>query len=157
MKAESEQRERLPVSVSSAVLIEDDQGRLLLLQQATESKGHRWGPPAGGMILHENPITTALRETREEIGVEVELTNLVGIYTVDRKNNSTGIGFVFRGKMSSGQITLREGEIMAFKFFSPEEIEDLIAKDMLYKPEYNFNAIRDWLEGKSYPLESIKR
>lgn len=36
-----EKRERLPVSVSSAVFIEDEQGRLLLLQQTAERKGHR--------------------------------------------------------------------------------------------------------------------
>ena len=64
-----ERRERLPVSVSSAIFIEDRQGRLLLLQQAADKKGHRWGPPAGGIKAHENPIAGALREAKEEICV----------------------------------------------------------------------------------------
>jgi len=156
MGKESEKRERLPVSVSSAVFIEDGQGRLLLLQQAAERKGHRWGPPAGGMEPHEDPMMTARRETREEVDIEVKLTDLVGIYSVDRDNNATGIGFVFRGKVVSGQITPRQDEIMNFRFFSPTEIEDLITSDMLYTPEYNLDGIRDWIEGKSYPLEVIK-
>ena len=156
MGKELEKHERLPVSVSSAVFIEDAQGRLLLLQQAAERKGHRWGPPAGGMEAHEDPIKTAQRETNEEIGVKVELKDLVGIYTVDRGNNATGVGFVFRGQIISGEITPREGEIMDFRFFSPSEMEDLIAADMLYKPEYNLAGIQDWIDGKSFALEVIR-
>ena len=153
----SERRERLPVSVSSAVFIEDDQKRLLLLQQAAERKGFRWGPPAGGMESHEDPIMAALRETKEEIGVGLELTVLVGVYTVDRGDNASGIGFVFRGRIVSGEITPLEGEIKDYRFFFPSEIEELIAQDMLYKPEYNLSGIQDWLSGRSYPLDAIKR
>ena len=104
-----EKRERLPVSVSSAIFIEDEQGRLLLLQQAAERKGHRWGPPAGGMEAHENPIMGALREAREEIGVEIELIDLIGIYTVDRGDTSSSMGFVFRGKISQGKPPVLRG------------------------------------------------
>lgn len=152
-----ERRERLPVSVSSAVFIEDDQKRLLLLQQAAERKGFRWGPPAGGMESHEDPIMAALRETKEEISVGLELTDLVGVYTVDRGDNASGIGFVFRGRIVSGEITPREGEIKDYRFFFPSEIEELVAQDMLYKPEYNLSGIQDWLSGISYPLDAIKR
>ena len=152
----TERRERLPVSVSSAVFIEDEQGRLLLLQQASERKGFRWGPPAGGLEAHEDPIIGALRETREEIGVEVELSNLIGIYSVDRGDTSTGIGFVFRGNIVQGEIVLREGEISNARFFNPEEIKQLISEDMLYKPEYNLSGIEDWLNGQSFPLEVVR-
>jgi len=150
-------RKRLPVSISAAVFIQDNQGRLLLLQQAAESKGYRWGPPAGGMEGHEDPITAALREVKEEIGIEAELIDLIGIYTIDRGDNATGIGFVFRGKIVSGQITPKQNEIKSFRFFTLEGIEDLIKENMLYKPEYNLSSIKDWLEGKSYSLEMIKR
>lgn len=156
MRKELEKRERLPASVSSAVFIEDDQGRLLLLQQAAERKGHRWGPPAGGMEAHEDPIMTAQREVGEEIGVEIKLKDLVGIYTVDRGDSATGVGFVFRGQIISGEIMPREDEIMDFRFFSPDEIEELIKADMLYKPEYNLAGIQDWIEGRSFVLEVIR-
>jgi len=150
-------RKRLPVSISAAVFIQDNQGRLLLLQQAAESKGYRWGPPAGGMEGHEDPITAALREVKEEIGIEAELIDLIGIYTIDRGDNATGIGFVFRAKIVTGQITPKQNEIKSFRFFTLEGIEDLIKENMLYKPEYNLSSIKDWLEGKSYSLEMIKR
>lgn len=157
MVIETEKRERLPVSVSAAVFIEDELGRLLLVQQAAERKGCKWGPPAGGMESHEDPTQTAIREIKEEIGVNVELVNLLGIYTIDRGDRSSGIGFVFRGKISPDiTFTLKEDEIQNVQFFSPQEIETLVQQDMLYKPEYNLDGIRDWLEGKSYPLDTIK-
>ena len=151
-----EQRERLPVSVSAAVFIEDEQGRLLLLQQEADWKGKKWGPPAGGIEPHEDPIMAALREVREEIGVEVKLVDLIGIYTVDRGNNRTGVGFVFRGEIAEGEIEPRRGEIMNYRFFTPTELKDLIEKDLLYKPEYNLAGIEDWLNNYSYPLDVIK-
>lgn len=151
-----EQRERLPVSVSAAVFVEDDQGRLLLLRQAAEWKGKRWGPPAGGMHAHEDPMMNALREAKEEIGVEVELVDLIGIYTADRGNDATGIGFVFRGRITNGDIKIRQGEIIDHRFFSPAEIQDLIERDLIYKPEYNLPAIRDWVEGCYYPIEVVR-
>lgn len=151
-----EKRKRLPVSVSTAIFIEDQEGKLLLLQQEAEWKGKKWGPPAEGMHAHENPLDTALREVNEEIGIKVELTDIIGIYTVDRGEEATGIAFVFRGKIISGEINPRKGEIMNYRFFTPSEIEQLIKENGLYKPEYNIAGINDWLKGSSYPLEIVK-
>lgn len=152
----TEKRERLPVSVSAAVLIEDEEGRLLLLKQEARWKGDKWGPPGGGLHPHEDPITTALRETREEIGVEIELVDLIGIYTVDRGDSATGIGFVFRGKIKSGKIKPHRGEIKDFRFSTPAEIQEMVENDLIYKPEYNLQIIKDWLENKSFPIEVIR-
>ncbi len=151
-----EKKERLTVSVSSAVFIEDEQGRLLLVQQAAERKGCKWGPPAGGIEPHENPIDAALREVKEELDIDIELINLLGIYSVDRGEKASGLGFVFRGKIISGKINPKEGEINSFRFYSPQEIEDLIINDQIYKPEYNLDGIRDWTKGVSFPLEVLR-
>lgn len=147
---------RLPASVSAAVFIEDDKGRLLLLQQAAKRKGHRWGPPAGGIHSHESPIDTALRETKEEIDVDVELLDVLGIYPTDKGDSSSGIAFVFRARIIAGEIRPNPDEISDYRFFSASEIESLITENMLYKPEYNLQCIEDWLEKRSYPLEIIR-
>lgn len=149
-------RKRLPVSVSAAVFIEDEKGRLLLLQQDSEEKEYKWGPPAGGMKAHEGPETTAKREAEEELGVKVTLLNLIGIYTVDRGFQASGMTFVFRGKIESGEIAPKRGEIRNYRFFTQEQIDELISKGELYKPEYNKFNIEDWKKGKSYSLNTIR-
>lgn len=151
-----EHRERLPVSVSAAALIQDSAGRLLLVQQASERKGHKWGPPAGEIEAHETPIQAAIRETKEEIGIDVELTDLVGVYTADRGDTRIGIAFVFRGKIVGGKIHCKEGEIETAKYFTKDEIKLLNMRQQLYKPEYNLPSILDWKAGKAYPLEIVR-
>ncbi len=158
MSAENatERKDRLPVSVSSAVFIEDEEGRLLLLQQESEAKGNKWGPPAGGMKAHEDPMEAARREAREEMGVEVELTGLIGVYTADRGEEKSGLAFVFRGRVISGNIVPAEGEIRDYGYFDTVGVEKIIAQGMLYKPEYNLVGIEDWRKGDVYDLEVMK-
>lgn len=155
IEKQKEHRERLPVSVSAAVLIGDSAGHLLLVQQASERKGHKWGPPAGGIEAHETPIDAAIREAKEEIGVDVRLLNLVGIYTADRGDTRTGIAFVFRGEIVSGKIQPKKGEIQDYKYFTKDEVRLLNMRNQLYKPEYNLPSIMDWKSGKMYPLEIV--
>lgn len=103
-------RERLPVSVSSAVFLTNEEGHLLLLQQDSERKGYKWGPPAGGLHPNEDPMMCAIRETREEISVDVELERFIGTYTVGRGPTESGVAFVFTGTIVGGEITPRKGE-----------------------------------------------
>jgi 8-oxo-dGTP diphosphatase len=69
----------LVTSVVAAV-IEDPAGRVLLCQQ---SQGHRlWGLPGGRIRAGESPVHAAVRDIREEIGTDVELVDLIGLYTL---------------------------------------------------------------------------
>lgn len=149
-------RTRLPVSVTAAVHISDNKGKLLLLQQAKNPQKGKWGPPAGGMNAHENPMATAQRETKEEIGVNVNLIDLIGIYTIDRGDKASGVGFAFRGKLVSTNISVKKDEISDYKYFTVEEVETLIKERQIYKPEYVLPVLKDWIKGVSYPLELMK-
>ncbi len=54
----------------------DDQGRLLLIRRADNGW---WAMPVGSFELDETLVEAAVREVREESGVDVEVTGLVGI------------------------------------------------------------------------------
>lgn len=60
------------------VLAADAQGRLLLQRRRDTGQ---WALPMGKMELGETPRQCAIRETREETGVLVELTGLLGVYS----------------------------------------------------------------------------
>lgn len=149
-------RTRLPVSVSAAVYVSDNKGRLLLLQQAKGPPKGKWGPPAGGMVAHEVPIDTAKKKTKKELGVDVYLHNLIGIYTTDRGDKASGVGFAFRGRLVSKNISVKKDEISAYKYFTVEGVETLIEDGQIYKPEYVLPVLKDWIKGVSYPLKLIK-
>ncbi len=151
-----EKNKRVEGRVSSAVLIEDNEKRLLLLQQGASYKNGEWGPPSGGIEAYEDPIQTAHRETMEEIGVQINIIDLIGIYTRDRGDNIIGIGFVFRAKIVKGEINIKKDEIKDYAFFGPIELDKLIKDNLLYAPDYNLNCISDWRNNNSYPIECIK-
>ncbi len=152
-----EQRKRLPVSVSVAVFIENEEGKLLMVQQAGEDEDTgKWGFPAGGMDAHEDPMMAAIREAKEETGFDVKLTDLVRIYVFDHGDDASGIAFSFRCRIVGGEMTLPPDEISDCRYFSVAEIQDLLAQGKIYKPEYNTVNLQNRLEGRSYPFEVIR-
>ena len=60
------------------VLAVDEQGRLLLQRRRDTGQ---WALPMGKMEIGETPTQCAVRETREETGVIVRVTGLLGIYS----------------------------------------------------------------------------
>jgi len=72
-----------PTSVvpSANVVVVNDAGEILLIHRTDNGN---WALPGGAMDLGESLTDTAIRETVEETGIEVEITGLVGIYTDPR-------------------------------------------------------------------------
>ena len=58
----------------SAVLILDEQGRLLLLKRSMKSRWMpgKWGPPGGRVERGENSLGAVIRETKEETDLDLE-------------------------------------------------------------------------------------
>src|SRR3954468_12443710 len=63
------------------VAVADDQGRLLVIRR---SDNDNWALPGGAMDCGESISEAAVRETKEETGVDCEISRLVGIYTNPR-------------------------------------------------------------------------
>jgi ADP-ribose pyrophosphatase YjhB (NUDIX family) len=60
------------------VMIENDAGEILMIQR---SDNGNWAIPGGAVDLGESVSEAAIRETREETGIDCEITGIVGIYT----------------------------------------------------------------------------
>src|SRR5215469_18770053 len=60
-----------PKLVAGCLVI--DGGRVLLLRRGIEPQVGKWTFPGGYFDLGETPASAALRETREEVGMQVEL------------------------------------------------------------------------------------
>lgn len=144
----------LNISVSAGVYISDSEGRLLLLLNLSDGK---WGPPAGRMLSLETPPHTGVRECFEETGYSVELINLIGIYPFPKDEHNTGIGIAFRGVIVGGTEKLKSDEAIDARYYTEEQIADLITGGQIRHPRYNLPAIKDFFAGCSYPLGVIRR
>jgi len=63
---------------SASVLVRDEDGRVLLLRRTDNGL---WTIPTGGLKKGETIRQCAIRECREETGIEVEVTGLVGVFS----------------------------------------------------------------------------
>ena len=103
------------------MVVEDD--RLLLVRRAMEPEKGRWSLPAGYLDYGESPIETAVREAREETGLEVRITGLV-----DAFHNPPGAGatvfLLYRAERVSGEPTAGD-DADAARFFARDELPPL--------------------------------
>lgn len=67
--------------VATSAVVTDDAGRILLQRGADSGN---WALPGGGMEMDESLADSVVREVKEETGLNVEVTGLVGTYTDPR-------------------------------------------------------------------------
>jgi 8-oxo-dGTP pyrophosphatase MutT (NUDIX family) len=114
---------------SVAVMARDDQGRVLLVRSV--ETGH-WQTVGGAIDPGESPGEAARREAREETGLEVELTGLVGVYggpeyrvTYPNGDVVDYVAIVFRGRVIGGVAAACEDEVDALGWFTEAEVAGL--------------------------------
>lgn len=66
---------------SVTVVVADDAGGILLIRRTDNGN---WALPGGAIDLGESVTQAGVRETREETGVDCEITGLTGIYSDPR-------------------------------------------------------------------------
>ncbi|MFW6063220.1 MAG: NUDIX hydrolase [Chloroflexota bacterium] len=108
--------------VAANVILRNEQGAVLWVRRNDHDV---WNLPGGGRQNREPPWQTALRETREETGLEVTLTHLSGVYT---KPPQDEVVFTFLAEHSGGELR-RNAEAAEFAYFAPgEEPENSLPK-----------------------------
>ena len=103
------------VAVNVAVL----QDNKILLTQREDFE--TWILPGGGVEDGETVAQAALRETKEETGLDIELTRLVGIYFRKSKIFNDHI-VLFAAIPIGGKIQCQPGETIAVKWFPFDRI-----------------------------------
>lgn len=63
---------------SASAIVTDEQGRILLVKRRDNTL---WALPGGGHDIGETIEQTAIREVKEETGLDVEITGITGVYT----------------------------------------------------------------------------
>ncbi|MEU9869797.1 NUDIX domain-containing protein [Actinomadura sp. NPDC048021] len=60
------------------IVVENDRGEILMIRRTDNDN---WALPGGAIDLGESVTQAAIRETKEETGIDVEITGLLGIYS----------------------------------------------------------------------------
>lgn len=113
-------REPLPVGQTASVLLTYGDGRVLLVRHGYGLR--RWSLPGGVVEPGETPQQTAVRETREEIGVKVEIEERHGTYFVHDMQRPSVLSHVFRSRIRAGVVRIGY-ELEIAKFFGARRID----------------------------------
>jgi ADP-ribose pyrophosphatase YjhB (NUDIX family) len=111
--------------VAAGALIEDE-GRVVLVRRAVEPRVGYWALPSGFTEYGETVEETAIRECREETGLEVELDGLLGVYSVQSNFYGHLILILYSAHVVGGELTAGD-DASEVGLFAPAELPTDIA------------------------------
>lgn len=120
--------------VAVAVILADARG-LLLQQRVMEPRKGLWTFPSGYVDRGEQVERAAEREVREELGLPVTLTHLLGVYS---EPGNPVVLIVYTGTVPErAEPVIQEAEIAAIGYFAPDDLPPLAF-------DHDAQIIADW-------------
>lgn len=91
-----------------------------------------WGFPGGAIELGESAAEAAVREVREETGLDIEIVDLLGVYTKYEQRYPNGdvtqpITVFFRCRPAGGQLSIDGKETLDVRYFPLTELPELFS------------------------------
>ena len=116
------------IQVGAGIIVEDEQGRVLLQLRADN---HCWGYCGGSIELDERVEDAARRELLEETGLTAESLELFGVwsgpelhYVYPNGDEVSNVDIVFLCRKFSGQLKCQEEEVSDLRFFAADELPE---------------------------------
>ena len=126
--AKLEENEHIAVGV---IFIENSKGEFLM-QKTSVEKGSEYSSTGGHVDAGETPLSSILREIKEELGIEVDSNELeyLGFLLYDKP-----IRFMYYLKkdINIDDIVVQEEEVEFVKYMSVSEIKEIISKEEITK------------------------
>lgn len=114
---------------SVTVVIRNDGGQILLIHKIDNDL---WALPGGGHDIGETITQTAVREVKEETGLDIEIIRLTGTYTnphhvmaYDDGEVRQQFSLCFEGRVVGGEAREDGVETKAVQWVDPSRLEDL--------------------------------
>ncbi len=130
-----------------------EKDKFLIIQEGIPKAYGLWNLPGGHLDDNESIIDGAIREAKEETGLDVEL---IGILSIQRSLvNENIVRIVFNAKKISGNITYDKNEILDCKWITIEEFEKMNINTLRGSDTF-LDIVEDIKDNKNYSLEMIK-
>ena len=129
----------------TAVIFFNDKNELLIVKPDYKVD---WLIPGGSIDENESPLQCAVREVKEEIGLDITELKLVGIYyRHKREGHSDSLKFVFYGgtlfENQIIQIKLQTEELEKYIFSRPDEAISLLSSSLQQSIPQCLEAIKN--------------
>lgn len=132
-----------------------ENGRYLFVRESKDSARSRYNLPAGKLEPGETLIEAAIREAREETGLDVAVDHLIGLYHCPRTSEGFGVvNFVFSSRRIKGEVRA-SAQHPEVRYFSRAEISGLAAEGLI-RGMHIARAIDDYENGKRLALSIVE-
>lgn len=111
-----------------------DGHRLLLVQHGRGNNRDRWNLPGGKVRRGEDFVAAAVRETREETGLDADIRQAHGLYRYPGRSGKLHLRMLFLADINGGQLAWDGDEIINAAWFHFEQFSAL-DDDQLCKPD----------------------
>ncbi len=125
--------------VSAAVMVEKNKEVLLIQRAMSPAKGS-WCLPGGFMEIGETPQQSAIRECKEESGLDIEISRLIDVFYYEDFRGS-GVLIMFKGQVIGGQLHAGDDAQQA-QFFRSDNLPQNI------QFASNIEALTRWQKGE---------
>ena len=109
--------------IAAGVLVEHA-GKVLLVRRRMRPREGTWTFPAGFVEFDEDPADAAVRECREETGLEVELTSLLDVIAGREHERGADIVVVYCARLVGGELKA-DDDVDRVDFFALNELPPL--------------------------------
>lgn len=138
------------MKVIAGCVVEKD-NKILMVQEGLDFCYGQWNYPAGHVDEFENITEAAIREVKEETGLDVKLKGVLPILETELKDE-THIIIRFVAEVIGGEISFDSNEILDVKWLDIKDIEKMTEKE-LRNYEVGKNILNDYMEKKIYPID----
>jgi mutator protein MutT len=112
---------------AAVACVRDEGGRILLLRRSDGED--LWGFPGGAMEPDERAADAVVREVREEIGLEVEPVELIGVYSAPEfafvypnGDRVQPVTLFFECRVVGGDLQPDQEEVLGARYFGPKDV-----------------------------------
>ena len=112
-------------SLTTDIFIFDDDFNFILIKRKNDPYKDYWALPGGFVEYGESVETAAMREAKEETSIDVELIDLVNVYSKpdrDPRGHTVTIAFIAKGDIASGKA---DDDASDIAIFSPEQLDEI--------------------------------
>ena len=134
----------LDPKIAAGTIIRAASNRIVLVRRAIHPGYGKWVFPGGYVDRGESLTAAALREAREECGLEVRLEGLVNIYSYEGR---TPIIVVYAGTVIGGTLAVDDEGLEAAEFDEAE----IPWADLAFRS--TADGLRDYFAGFRLPIE----
>jgi len=144
--SDEEYYSNLPKKHIGAMVLLFDENNQIFIIKPTYKEG--WSMPGGGVDIDESPKSAVIRETKEEIGLELKNIELICVEHTSKKGiKPETLQFIFfGGKLNSkdiDEISLNKNEHSEFQFLDILEATSLLDERQRYRIPFCIEAIKE--------------